>query len=213
MERSSYSHIIFSIVLLIVTINLFVIDLKLFSPVSSMKLSDIAAVTTPVPAANQSSAMCPAGCITMFNNAFSQAATLSGRIGEGFIEQTITNSSQKENFIPLGTGTTAKDTWDDIVASETQINPDNYGTIKEAYFIASLRNPTKNGIVEAQIYNVTDGHPVWGSHIVLNGPDAQTIQSDKIALASGNKLYRVQLKTSMSYQVYLDSAKIRIISE
>jgi hypothetical protein len=113
----------------------------------------------------------------------------------------------------LGSGSTDKTDWDNLTATETIIDPGNYGTIKEAYFIVSLKNPTQNGQTDVQLYNVTDKHPVWGSHVVMNGPQSQTINSNSIQLDKGAKLYRVQLKSSLGYSVSVENAKIRIVSE
>ncbi len=200
MEQNSNTHLVILGLLLMIVLNLFILDLKVFSP-ASVRLSDITTTIEPT-AANIKTTP------TNFLPTTTPSPTLPPI-------KTYTTAAQtpRETYIPLGTGSTSKSSWEDITATETVVDPANYGTIKEAYFIASLRNPTQNGSVEAQLYNVTDKHPVWGSHVILNGPKEQTITSSKITLDAGNKLYRVQLKSTLSYQAFLDNAKIRIISE
>lgn len=201
---------------MIIAVNLFILDLKVFTP-SPIQLSDISTVnTSPTPlispiSSNLSNLSCPASCLSAIQQA-TTAAGLDSNLLQGHALQTAAGQS-RETYIPLGSGSTSKSNWEDITATETVIDPGNYGNIKEAVFLASLRNPTQNGQVEAQLYNVTDKHPVWGSHVILNGPKEQTITSGKITLDNGAKLYRVQLKSTMQFQAFLDNAKIRIIAE
>jgi len=215
-DNSTYIVIIF--LLTLITLNLFILDLKVFSPANNIQISDITSVVTPIPSPTThnlqlttNNLSCPLSCLSAI-----QQATEGSRLGS-FHLPNLTNSTNvpthREFYIPLGSGSTTKSDWDDLTATETVIDPANYGNIKEAYFIASLRNPTQNGQVEARLYNVTDKHLVWDSHIQMNGPLAQTITSNKITLEGGSKLYRVQLKSTLSFQAYLDNAKIRIITE
>ena len=203
MQQSSSSSLIIFALLFLIAINLFILDLKVFSP-ANIQISEIS--TSIKPSYTVSAPILSATPIpTIIPSLLPTVVT----------ETNVTNNSKipRETYVPLGTGSTDKSGWDDLVATETVIDPANYGTIKEAYFFASLRNPTQNGQVEAQVYNVTDKHPVWGSHVILNGPKEQTITSQKITLDNGTKLYRVQLKSTMQFQAFLDNAKIRIISE
>ncbi|MBM3283345.1 hypothetical protein FJY90_03755 [Candidatus Gottesmanbacteria bacterium] len=222
MQDNSYTHLTFIFLLLLVIVNLFLLDLKIFSPASSIKLADIRTVATPIPSVipttgiNNDYLSCPASCLSVIDaatksSAFSIGSSLQDKITSS--QQTVQPTTQREVYIPLGNGSTQKTDWEDAIATETIIDTTNYGQIKEAYFIASLRNPTQNGQAEAQLFNVTDKHPAWGSHVIMHGPLSQTITSAKITLASGNKLYRVQLKSSLSFPVYLDSAKIKIITQ
>lgn len=210
------SHMVIIFLLTIITVNLFLLDLKVFSPENNVKIADISTSTSPNPTITYNpqpitnNLSCPVSCLSLI-----QQATSSSRVGAN--SQLITNNSQpitsREYYIPLGSGSTSKTDWDEITATETIIDPANYGSIKEAYFIASLKNPTQNGQAEAQLYNVTDKHLVWNSHTRMTGPISQTITSNIITLDKGAKLYRVQLKSTMGFTVSLENAKIRIISE
>lgn len=213
--RDNSSHIVIIFLLTLITVNLFILDLKVFSPSGAIQLSDITSVITPTPTSSNSYAIqqqnliCPNSCLSII-----QQATESSRVGAtNLTTSNSTPSVQREIYVPLGSGVTSKSQWDNITGTETLINPANYGRIKEAYFVASLSNPTQNGAVEAQLYNVTDNHLVWDSHIVMNGPAAKTITSNKITLDSGSKLYRVQLKSTLGFSVSLENAKILIITE
>lgn len=117
----------------------------------------------------------------------------------------------KEFFVPMGTGSTTKADWEDIPGTDVYINTENYPHIQTVYFEVSLRIPTKNGVVSARLYNVTDKHPVWNSEVSTD-QDASTFKASTFTLDPGNKQYRVQMKTTLQYQSLLDSARIKILT-
>lgn len=119
----------------------------------------------------------------------------------------------KEVFIPLGTGSTRSTSWTDIGGIEAYIDTAKYVKIKEANFEATLRIPTANGKAFARLYNVNDKHPVWGSEVWGEGQSGLMVKSGNISFNSGNKLYRVQMYSTMGYEAFLDSARIRIVYE
>lgn len=119
----------------------------------------------------------------------------------------------KEYFIPLGTGYTEKNEWIDVAGTDTSIDPANYGKIKSTVYEASMRIPVANGTMYARLYNVTDKHPVWFSEVSTSAGTSTTVTSGNITLDAGNKLYRVQIKTSLQYPSYLDFSRIRITIE
>ncbi len=213
--KDNSSHIVIIFLLTLITLNLFLLDLKVFSPENNIKISDISIIVSPFPTTTSNyqlltnNSICPNSCLSIIQQSTSSAS--QGSLQEALLQKA--SGQSREFYIPLGSGSTSKSEWTDIMSTDTVIDPGNYGNIKESYFIASLGNPTQNGAVEAQLYNVTDKHLVWGSTVVMNGPSAQTITSGKIALDKGSKLYRVQLKSTLQYAVSLDNAKIRIISQ
>ena len=224
MQQSLHSHLIIIFLLILVSINLFILDLQIFSPQSVIRLSDISTAVKPNPTSmplpqnnipGTENLACPQSCLSVIKDATQSTDRIGATDQElsALSQSQATISKPSEYYIPLGSGNTTKSDWEDLTATETMIDPGNYRNIKEAYFIASLRNPTQNGQIEARLYDVTDGHMVWGSHVIMNGRESQTITSDKITLETGSKLYRVQLKSGMQYQAFLDNAKIRIISE
>lgn len=220
MQDNSYTHLILIFLLTIIAANLFILDIKVFSPNSVIMLSQVSISATPPPTTTNKQEStrdfsCPQSCLSII-----ERATESSTISVGSPPQLTTDNRQlttarvaRESYIPLGAGSTDKSSFADLTATETVIDPANYGTVKEAYFIASLKNPTRNGSVEAQLYNVTDKHPVWGSTVTMSSAESQTISSGKITIDTGSKLYRVQLKSTLNYTVSLDNSKIRIISE
>lgn len=123
---------------------------------------------------------------------------------------TTTATSAREYYIPLGTGSTTNNQWEDVAGAETYLDPASYTGIRHVYFEASLRIPVANGTVYARLYNVTDNHPVWYSEVSTSKGTSTRMVSENITLDKGNKLYRVQMKTSLQYPSYLDFARIKI---
>jgi hypothetical protein len=215
-NRSSHPILIFGVLLIL--INLVMIDIKLFSQTST-RVSDISTYKSPViESANSikdTRQNCPVDCLNIIREATAEMELRIGTTNRDDLWQIApqTAPQNREFYVPLGNGTTSKTDWDDLTATETILDPANYGSIKEAYFIASLSNVTQNGTVQAQLYNVTDKHPVWGSEVSMTGKEAQTITSGRIQIENGNKLYRVRIKSSLGYQVSLENGKIRIVTE
>lgn len=211
MSQDSSAHILLLSLLIFITINLFVLDLKVFAP-SQIRLSDIATQVTVTPIPDKNSLSCPASCVTLIENV-QPKLNEDSPVGLSPPKSVQTQTSvTREYYVPLGSGSTQSTNWDDLTSTDTLIDPALYPTMKEAYFIVALSNPTQNGQIEAQLYNVTDKHVVWNSHVSMNGPSAQTITAGPIALVAGPKLYRVQLKSGLSYPSSVTSAKIRIVS-
>lgn len=116
----------------------------------------------------------------------------------------------QELFIPLSGGSTQNDQWEDVSGTDVTIDTASYSSIKQAYFEASLSVPTKNGIVYARLFNVTDKHPVWFSEIGTGNEQSTLIRSAPIQLDKGNKTYRVQMRTTLRYVSLMSSGRIRL---
>lgn len=123
------------------------------------------------------------------------------------------DATTKELFIPLGSGSTKETTWVDLGGIETYIDTAKYSKIKEANFEATLRIPTANGRAYARLYNINEKHPVWGSEVWEEGQTGKMIKSSNLSLDQGNKLYRVQMYSTLGYEAFLDNARIRIVYE
>ncbi|MBI3955305.1 hypothetical protein HY338_02575 [Candidatus Gottesmanbacteria bacterium] len=216
MQDNRSTHLVIVFLVVLSAINLFILDIFVFNKSFTVKVSDVSIVK---PSANpttiisdNSVSQCSLSCLNAISDATKSGVNIGGTNQTVISNDLARESIPREYYIPLGSGATNNNIFKDLTSTETVIDPGNYGNIKEAYFITSLSNPTRNGQVEAQLYNVTDNHPVWGSHIIMNGPASQTITSDKITLDNGNKLYRVQLKSTLSFDVTLDNAKVRILT-
>ncbi len=153
---------------------------------------------------------CPQDCLEIIYQ-----ATLSGEkpLPTATSRVFSPGTQVKEFYVPLGTGSTTATVWTDIPGAEAYINPANYGKIKSLTFEASLRVPSGSGRVYARLYNVNDKLGIFESEISGEGISGQRVESSKLNFSSGNKLYRVQLKTTMGVEGDLDIGRVKIIIE
>lgn len=115
----------------------------------------------------------------------------------------------KEVFA-LGSGSSNAGDWTDVAGMQVFIDSTKYKKIKEAVFEATIRIPTGNEVAYARLFNVTDNDPAWNSEISVEGGKAELVNSGPIFLGIGNKLYQVQMKTSLKHTAFIDSARVRI---
>ena len=118
----------------------------------------------------------------------------------------------KEVFA-LGSGSSNAGDWTDVAGMQVFIDSTKYKKIKEAVFEATIRIPTGNEVAYARLFNVTDNDPAWSSEISVEGGTAELVNSGPIFLGIGNKLYQVQMKTSLKHTAFIDSARVRITAE
>lgn len=181
-----------------------------FNPVApfSSVLPTTAYSAPPSPTAADS---CPKSCTNLIKEATSSAtnATATAKIISPTNVSEI--SSVKEFFVPFGSGSATSDDWEDVGGLQANIDSTKYGKIKSAVFEASVRVPTNNEFVYVRLYNVTDKHPVWFSEVYFPGGNAATLLTSKpITLDQGAKLYKVQMKTQLKYQAFLDQSRLHI---
>ena len=125
--------------------------------------------------------------------------------------QTIIQTAQKEIFIPIGSGSTQNNNYEDLAGLEVTIDTNKYPSIDSVVFEASIWVQDGNGKMFAQLYNVSDKHPVWNSEISTSSSKATLTSSPTITLEKGSRTYRVQAKTNLtSYAAHVDNARIKI---
>lgn len=125
--------------------------------------------------------------------------------------QTIVQTAQKEIFIPIGTGSTKSASYVDLSGLEVTIDTGKYSAIESVVFEASIWVQDGNGKMFAQLYNVTDKHPVWNSEISTNLANGTLTTSAKITLDNGSRTYQVQAKTNLTeFAAHVESARIKI---
>jgi hypothetical protein len=190
---------------LAILVNLIVLDVIIFSP--KQKLPSL---TLP------SQSECGEECRQEIQESVQAAINALPPASPTVIQKTTTtrqtSSSVKEYFIPFGSGSTQNNQWEDIPGVEAYIDTKSYAQIQTVYFEVSMGIPTKNGVVSARLYNVTDQHPVWFSEVSTDS-DTSKLVTTQIKLDPGNKQYRVQMKTTLSYTSVLDFARVKIITK
>lgn len=209
---------IYSVLLVFILLNLAFLDWRLLrkkeSPAAGVRLEESRIVDQPerefsVREELVTTGFCPSSCLSLIKQA---TASGIGRPVSAPAAPTI-RFPTKEIYIPLGTGSVKSFDWKDLAGIEVYFDPANYGKIKQVTFEASLRIPTANGWVYARLYNVNDSLPLIESEVSAEGDWGTRVESNPIPLSSGNKLYRVQMKTSMDYNGVLDLARIKIVLE
>lgn len=187
--------IIFSFLLLL-TVNVVLLDLLVFFRPN--RQPETISVVAPTPLIE-----CPGSCQTM----------IADKLETQKVPQvSIPPASAKEYYVPLGSGTTRQTDYQELPSVEAYVDPLNYPSIKQAYFQVHLRNTTGNGTVFAKLYNVTEKHDVWLSEVSFVGGGTD-LRETKVTLDKGNKLYRVMIKATLPYDVYVDNARIRIVTQ
>lgn len=201
----SLFNFIISSLMLLLTVNVILMDVVIFSRMSKWE-ERANPVQTEIPL------LCSPACQTIITE---KIASLVRPVPTASVKSTPAVSASgtaKEYYIPLGSGMTKLNEYEQLTSVEAYVDTGNYPPIKEAYFEVHLRNPTGNGKVYAKLFNVTDKHDVWFSEVVFEG--GGTMQREaKITLDPGKKMYRVLIKSSLQFDVYADNARIRIVTQ
>lgn len=128
--------------------------------------------------------------------------------------QNVTSSQAKEYYVPFGSGSGSSGDWDDVAGLQALVDSNAYGSINSVVFEASLHIPGGNETASVRLYNSTDNHPVWNSQVDFNGNTQSTFKTSlPVNLDSGNKLYKVQMKTQLQYQAVLDQSRLHITTK
>lgn len=160
---------------------------------------------------------CPKACIDKINEATAGAKT--EKTAETPAVQTVTviitpSATQlREYYVALGTGTGEGEDWKDVENSEMKVDLSQFNQVKNVYFevAASLRND--NVVGNVRLYNYTDKRPVWNSEVTINKLKCQTATSVPISVPLASKTYRLQVKATLNATVYIDQARLRIVTE
>lgn len=191
-------------------LNLIALDFIVSKNLTSKDQAPAVKETIVEKTADLGSLACPSSCISQIKE-----ATASIKLVQPTPlpqPQAVSQSISGEFFIPLGSGTNSTNDWADLAGVQAYVDSTKYGRIKSVVFEASLRIPTGNETAYARLFNVTDKHPVWFSEVSLDGGTPKLLISQPITLDLGNKLYQVQMKTSLKFPAVLDQARIHITS-
>lgn len=161
--------------------------------------------------------ICPQSCISEIRQAavLNKSSTVTPAPSPTALPLQNSNSSQtKEYYVPFGSGSGSSADWQDVPGLQASIDSNAYGSIKSVKFEASLHIPNGNQTVSVRLYNSTDNHPVWNSEVNFNGNiNSMLVVSSNVNLDSGNKLYKVQMKTQLQFQAILDQSRLHITTQ
>lgn len=209
MTKDKILRVFFFSLVGLVVVNLLLLDFFFFSTkkeeVSPAKIE----LTTPTTPQASPADICGLACQEAIAKAI---ATLAAQ-PKPAASPVAKTQGPSEIYIPVGAGSTTSLDWIDIPGAEVYIDTTKYGKIKEAYFEAQLRVPTANGSVCARVFNQTDKSFVFSSEVCSTSQKGERVTSPKINLYSGNKLYRVQMRVTMSYEGILDLGRIKLVWE
>lgn len=203
MSSNPRIYILLFIVLLL-AFNSALLDIVVFSSIAQIKAT--AAQSLQQSDVGESKASCSLDCKDYI------ATLIQEKISPAPVK--ITQSipiQQSVWYIPLGSGMSLKDQYEDLLSVQAYIDTASYPSIQKAYFEVFLRNPTGNGYAQAKLFNVTDKHDVWFSEVTFEG-GGTALKTAQIILEPGNKLYRVMLRSSLKYDVYVENVRIKIVS-
>jgi len=171
-------------------------------------------VQTPVPAINPN--VCPQGCLSQINQVLASIKPVAaGQASPTPISNSSlqTSSQIKEYYIPFGSGSGSSADWQDVPGLLANVDSAAYGTIKSVKFEASLHVPNGNQTASVRLYNATDNHPVWNSDLNFSGNSSSVLLiSANVNLNSGNKQYKVQMKTQLQYEAVLDQSRLHMLA-
>lgn len=174
-------------------------------------------VSPTLPLAKICEFACPQNCLDKINEA--TASIKTEKITSAPAVETVTvivtppAAQLKEFYVALGTGTGEGNDWKDIDNTDTKVDLSGFGKIKDVYFEVAgiLHNDNVTGNV--RLYNVTDKQSIWNSEVTVNKLKCQTLTSAAISLPRSSKIYRLQVKTTSNATVYVDQARLRIVTE
>jgi|WetSurMetagenome_2_1015567.scaffolds.fasta_scaffold406953_1 hypothetical protein len=220
-------EILISVIGIIIILNLIYIDIFQFNDTKpQIQIPKTVAIPSLAPDPDYT-ATCPNSCISQIYQATASSQAFSQTIEPTATPTSIaptknpiptvtpappTSAPQiKEFFISFGSGTNSSGDWEDVAGLKVSIDSSNFPSMKSAVFEASINIPTGNQTAYVRLFNETDGHPVWYSELSLEGGVPQFLISKPITLDSGNKTYKIQMKTSLKYQANLNQARIHIL--
>ena len=208
--KFTWGKLVLFLSVLFLLVNILILDIQVFTKKEGETITPISGEiqpeATPAPSPLTETDICPAACLEAITE-----STTGGITQATPVPTPVFSLAVKEIYIPLGTGSTTSQNWTEISGMEAVIDMANYPNVKSIIFEASLRIPTANGVVHAKLYNVTEQHDVWYSEVSSEGPVSSRMESGNITFASGRKLYRVMMKSTMSYEAIIDLARIKII--
>lgn len=180
--------------------NLVYLDWKVFNEKSHIPVLEIQPTKTPEP----TDIPCLEDCTELSPAVSSNPTTVPAA-------NQSQSSGVKAFFVPFGSGNGYSQDWTDVPGLQAYVDSANYGRIKQVVFEASVYVPTGNETVWVRLYNETDKHPVWNSEVFFNGGStAQLLISQPVTLDTGNKLYKVQMKTQLQYTAVLNQTRLHI---
>jgi len=201
----------------VIAVNLILINWKIFVSPKVLQIPIVEKIieTPQTKSSSLSTPLCPSGCLQKIKEAAQSLQLLTEQASEedqaSVIYETGVQSYAQEFFVSIGSGSTTKNKWTTLSGLEAQVNSSNYSNIDKVSFEASLRIPTGVGRIGARLINLSDNVPLAETEVYLEGTEGKRIERI-FNLRSGNKVYGVQMKSTIGALGILDMARIKIIT-
>ncbi len=124
---------------------------------------------------------------------------------------TTTTGSKADIYIPLGSGgsSTAQD-WSTLEGYQVSLDPADYPGYKSMQLEVNAKLAQSTGTGYVRLYNVTGGSAVSSSDASTGASTYTLATSGAFTLPAGSKTYQLQLKTSQGFELYIQSARIKV---
>lgn len=121
------------------------------------------------------------------------------------------STSKSPLYIPLGAGggPWIDQVWTTLNEYQAVINPDNYEGYSSMQLEANFRLSEPSGTGSIRLYNVTDGSSI-SSQLDTTSTNFGVKTSGTFKLASGQKTYTIQVKSSEAKILFVQSARIKV---
>lgn len=157
---------------------------------------------------------CPVACVDTI-----KAATSSLKLTPTIIvpttapaaQTTTTTGGSNEYFVPFGSASFASQgSYGNVPGMQAYVNMSQYNSVASVVFEVSVGG---SGIVQVQLYDVTDGYIVPGSTVSMPGGTPVLVISSNLTMPTGNKLYQVQIQTQLNSPATINSARLHITTK
>lgn len=159
---------------------------------------------------------CPQSCVKAIESATSSATLQASQAPQPAITQIIAESQEgqlKEYIINFGASVWTSSDWQSVPDLIKSINPALYGKIKNIYFEVVAHLSNENTSASIRLFNNSDKQVVAGSEVNFNSMKCQPGASAPISLEAVSKEYQVQVKGTENATVYIDAARLRIVTQ
>ncbi len=146
------------------------------------------------------------------SNLESAVTNLEARIA--ILEKTtpsVTPVSQSTIYIPMGSasGPWTNTDWSLLGEYEISLNPSNYPGYTGMSLEVNYRMVDPTGTGSIRLYNVTDSSVV-SSQLDTNSTSFGLLTTSTYKLASGQKTYKLQIKSTGGKELYIQSARVKV---
>lgn len=123
-----------------------------------------------------------------------------------------TSSSKFPIYIPLGSsaGPWNNTDWNTLNEYEASINPDSYPGYSSMQLEVISRLVESTGTGSVRLYNSSDSSAIISAKADITSSSFGLKTSSTFTLPSGTKTYKLQVKTSQSKDLYIQSARIKV---